>query len=56
VPLPEANEVVVFKSFMNARLRFRIHKMLVEVLKTFKIYLHRLTLDAFIKVGVLYGL
>ena len=40
VPLPEANEVVVFRSFMKARLCFPLHKMLVEVLKTFEIYLH----------------
>jgi hypothetical protein len=32
VPLPEANEVVVFRSFMKAGLRFPLHKMLVEVL------------------------
>jgi hypothetical protein len=31
VPFPEANEVVVFKSFMKAGLRFPLHKMLVEV-------------------------
>jgi hypothetical protein len=35
VPLREADEVVDFKSFMKARLRFPLHKMLVEVLKTF---------------------
>jgi hypothetical protein len=40
VPLLEANEVVVFKRFMKVGLRFRVHKMLVEVLKTFEIYLH----------------
>jgi hypothetical protein len=51
VPLPEANEVVVFKSFMKAGLRFRLHKMLVEVLKTFEIYLHQLTPEALIKMG-----
>jgi hypothetical protein len=28
---------------------------MVEVLKTFEIYLHELTPEAFIKVGVLYG-
>jgi hypothetical protein len=55
VPLPKANEVVVFKSFMKAGLRFPLHKMLVEVLKTFEIYLHQLTSEALIKVGVLYG-
>jgi hypothetical protein len=52
VPLPKADEVVVFKSFMKARLRFPLHKLLVEVLKTFEIYLHQLTPTALIKVGV----
>jgi hypothetical protein len=52
VPLLEANEVVVFKSFMKAGLRFPMHKMLVEVLKTLEIYLHQLTPEALIKVGV----
>jgi hypothetical protein len=42
-PLPEADEVVVFRRFMKAGLRFPLHKMLVEVLKTFEIYLHQLT-------------
>jgi hypothetical protein len=40
VPLPESDEVIVFRSFMKAGLRFSLHKMLVEVLKTFEIYLH----------------
>ena len=48
---PEADEVVVFRSFMKARLRFPLDKMLVEVLKTFEIYLHQLTLEAIVKVG-----
>jgi hypothetical protein len=52
VPLPEADEVVVFKSFMKAGLHFPLHKMLVEVLKTFKIYLHQLTPKAFVRMGV----
>jgi hypothetical protein len=52
VYLLEADEVVVFKSFMKAGLRFPLHKMLVEVLKTFEIYLHQLTPEDFIKVGV----
>jgi hypothetical protein len=51
VPLPEADEVVVFKSFMKAGLRFLLHKMLVEVLKTFEIYIHQLTPEDLIKVG-----
>jgi hypothetical protein len=52
IPLPEADEVVVFKSFMKARLCFHLHKMQVEVLKRFEIFLHELTLEALIKVGV----
>jgi hypothetical protein len=56
VPLPKADEVVVFKSFMKAGLRFPLHKMLVEVLKTFEIYLHQLTPKLLSKWGFLYGL
>jgi hypothetical protein len=51
IPLPEADEVFVFKSFMKAGLRFPLHKMLVEVLKRFEIYLHELTPEDLIKVG-----
>jgi hypothetical protein len=52
VPLPEVDEVVVFKKFMKAGLHFPLHKMLVKVLKTFEIFLHQLTPKALIKVGV----
>jgi hypothetical protein len=52
VPLPKANEVVVFRSFMKAVLCFPLHKMLVNVLKTFEIYLHQITPKALIRVGV----
>jgi hypothetical protein len=52
VPLPESDEVVVFRSFMKAGLRFPLHKMLVDVLKTFEIHLHQITPEALIKVGV----
>jgi hypothetical protein len=52
VPLPEANEVVVYRSFMKAGLCFPLHKMLVEVLKTFEIYLNQLIPEALIKVRV----
>jgi hypothetical protein len=52
VRLLEADEVVVFKSFIKVGLRFPLHKMLVEVLKTFEIYLHQLTPKALIKVGI----
>jgi hypothetical protein len=52
IPLPKKNEVVVFRSFMKAGLRFPLHKMLVEVLKKFEIFLHQLTPEALIKVGI----
>jgi hypothetical protein len=52
VPLPEADDVVVYRSFMKAGLRFPLDKLLVEVLKTFKIYLHQLTPEAIIKMGI----
>jgi hypothetical protein len=52
VPLPEADKVVVFQSFMKVGLYFPLHKMLVEVLKRFEIYLRQLTPEALIKVGV----
>jgi hypothetical protein len=40
IPLPEKDEVVVVQSFMKAGLRFPLHKMLVQVLKKFEIFLH----------------
>jgi hypothetical protein len=36
IPLHERDEVVVFQSFMKVGLCFPLHKMLVEVLKSFK--------------------
>jgi hypothetical protein len=50
VPLPKKDEIVVFQSFMKVVLRFRLHKF--EVLKKFEVFLHQLTPDALIKVGV----
>jgi hypothetical protein len=52
VPLPEADEVVVYRSFMKAGLQFPLDNLLVKVLKTFEIYLHQLTPEAIIKVGM----
>jgi hypothetical protein len=51
VPLPKADEVIIFKSFMKAGLRFPLHKILVEVLKRFEIYLHQLTPKLWSKSG-----
>jgi hypothetical protein len=41
-PTPEENEVVVFRSFLKAGLRFPLSSFVVEVLKIFEIYLHHL--------------
>jgi hypothetical protein len=51
-PLPEADEVVVYRSFMKARLRFPLDKLLVEVLKSFEIFLHQLTPEAITRMGI----
>jgi hypothetical protein len=51
-PAPEEDEVVVYRSFMKAGLRFPLSKFLVEVLKTFKIFLHQITPEAIIRMGV----
>jgi hypothetical protein len=52
VPLPEADEMVVYRIFMKARLRFSLDNLLVEVLKTSEIFLHQLTPEVIIKVGI----
>jgi hypothetical protein len=40
------DEVVVFRSFLRARLWFLIYEIIAEVLKKFEIFLHQLTLNA----------
>jgi hypothetical protein len=51
-PTPEENEVVIFRSFLKARLRFPLSSFVVEILKIFEIYLHQLTLEAIIRMGI----
>jgi hypothetical protein len=51
-PAPEEDEVVVYRSFMKARLRFPLSRFLIEVLKTFEIFLHQITPEAIIRMGV----
>jgi hypothetical protein len=52
VPTPEDNEVVIFRSFFKARLWFPISRFVVEVLKIYQVYLHQLTPEAIIRMGV----
>lgn len=52
IPLPEDNEVVVFKSFLKAGLRFPLYMMVEGVLKRFDIFLHQLIPNAIMRLGV----
>jgi hypothetical protein len=52
VPAPEENEVVIFRSFFKAGLRFPLSKFVVEVLKTYQIFLHQITPEAIIRIGI----
>jgi hypothetical protein len=52
VPTPEENEVVIFRSFFKAGLRFPLSKFVVEVLKTYQIFLHQITPEAIIRMGI----
>jgi hypothetical protein len=46
------DEVIVFKSFFRARLRFPLYEMIGEVLKEFEIYLHQLTPNVIVRLSV----
>jgi hypothetical protein len=51
-PTPKENEVVVFRSFLKAGLRFPLSSFVVEILKRFEIYLHQLTPEAIIRMSI----
>jgi hypothetical protein len=51
-PAPEENEVVIFRSFFKVGLQFPLSRFVVEVLKTFQIFLHQLTPEAILRMGV----
>jgi hypothetical protein len=51
-PPPEENEVMIFRSFLKAGLRFPLSSFVVEVLKIFEIYLHQITPEAIIRMGI----
>jgi hypothetical protein len=52
VPTPKENEVVIFQSFFKAGLRFPLSKFVVEVLKIYQVYLHQITPEAIIRMGI----
>jgi hypothetical protein len=51
-PTSKDDEVVVFKSFFRAGLRFPLIEMIGEVLDNYEIYLHQLTSNAIVRLSV----
>jgi hypothetical protein len=49
---PKNDEVVVFKSFFGAGLRFPLNEMIGVVLKNFEIYLHQLTPNVIVRLSI----
>jgi hypothetical protein len=52
VPAPEENEVVIYQSFFKAGLRFPLSKFVAEVLKIYQIFLHQITPEAIMRMGI----
>jgi hypothetical protein len=52
VPALEENEVVIYRSFFKAGLRFPLSRFMVEVLKIYQIFLHQITPEAIIRMGI----
>jgi hypothetical protein len=51
-PKPEKDEIVIFKSFLKAGLRFPLNRMISDVLQRFGIYFHQLTPHAIVRLSV----
>jgi hypothetical protein len=51
-PKPEKDEIVIFKSFLKARLRFPLNRMISDVLQRFRIYFHQLTPNAIVRLSI----
>jgi hypothetical protein len=52
IHVPEENEVVIYRSFFKAGLRFSLSRFVVEVLKIYQIFLHQITPEAIIRMGI----
>jgi hypothetical protein len=52
VPAPEEDEVVIYRSFFKVGLRFPLSRFVVEVLKIYQNYLHQITPEAIIRMGI----
>jgi hypothetical protein len=51
-PALEENEVVIYRSFFKDGLRFPLSKFVVEVLKIYHIFLHQITPEAIMRMGI----
>jgi hypothetical protein len=51
-PTPKENEVVIYQSFFKTGLQFPLSKFVVEVLKIYQIFLHQITPEAIIRMGI----
>ena len=52
VPDPEDDEVVIFKEFFEARLRFSPHQLVISGLKRFNLKFHQLNPSSFVKLSI----
>jgi hypothetical protein len=51
-PKPQKDEIVIFKSFLKAGLRFPLNRMIADVLKKFGIHFHQLTPNSIVRLSV----
>jgi hypothetical protein len=51
-PTTEENEVMIFRSFFKAGLQLPLSRFVVEVLKIYQIFLHQITPEAIIRMGI----
>jgi hypothetical protein len=51
-PTPKDDEVVVFKSFFRAGLRFPLNEIIGEILDNYEIFLHQLTPNAIVRLNI----
>lgn len=52
IPAPKAHEVVVFRDMFDAVLRFPLDPVIADILDHFKIRLHQLTPNAFVRLSL----
>jgi hypothetical protein len=51
-PTPENDEVVVFRGFFKAGIRFALNEMIGKILENYEIYLHQLSPNAIVRLSV----